>query len=273
MKLSPRRLPELTNPRQKSRTMSDMRLAVCSAVVCTAMFWTEVAVAQPPTDATALEVSTVRFTARDQLGYSVWSQPGIGVFSAHCVTLPFLIHMAYGVDESQIGGKEKWMDSEFFDVVAKPTGNIPLTREQLKPVLQQLLKERFHLATHPEVEPMKGYVLVCARTGSKLQPGKTDKPPGFRVYVGSGRLEGFNWSTQYLASMLQNPAGRPVVDRTGLSGVYDIKLYFAPDLEQESSLPSLFTALHETLGLELKSRKVPVSMQVIDHADRTPTAN
>jgi len=220
----------------------------------------------------ALEVATVRFTASKQRGYSVWSQPGIGIFSAHCVTLPFLIQMAYGIDESQIGGKEKWMDEEFFDVVAKPAGNIPLTREQLKPVLQQLLKERFHLTSHREIRTMKGYALVCARTGPKPEQSKTDRPPGFRIFVGPGRLDGLNWSMPYLASMLQNPAGKPVVDRTRLSGAYDIKLYFAPDLE-ESPLPSLFTALHETLGLELKPEKVPVPILMIDHADRVPTEN
>ena len=229
--------------------------------------------AEAETDKPALEVATVRSTAPNQLGSSFWSPPGTGTFSAHCVTLPFLIHMAYGIDEKQIGGKEKWMDSEYFDVVAKPAGNIPLTREQLKPVLQELLKDRFGLVTHSETETVKGYALVRARNGPKLEPGKTDKLPGFRVYVGPGKLEGLNWSMPYLASMLQNAAGGPVVDRTGLSGAYDIKLYFASDFEQESSQPSLFTALKETLGLELRPGKVPVQVLVIDHANRIPTEN
>jgi uncharacterized protein (TIGR03435 family) len=221
----------------------------------------------------ALEVATVRPNPPHDVCDSVWSKPGIGSFSAHCVKLPFLIHMAFGIDESQIENQEKWMDSETFDVEVKPSGNIFLTREQLEPVLQQLLKDRFHLVMHREIVTRKGYALVCARKGPKLRQSKSDKPPGFRVYVGPGRLEGLNWSMSYLASLLQNPAGLPVVDKTRLKGAYDINLQFAPGLEQESSLPSLFTALRESLGLELRSEIVAVPVLAIDHIDKTPTAN
>jgi len=189
------------------------------------------------------------------------------------VTLPFLIHMGYGIDEDQIVGRAKWMGSEFFDVVVKPSGEIPLTREQLKPVLQQLLRDRFHLTAHSDLEHVKGYMLVCAKNGPKLQPSNNDKPPNFRIYVGPGRLEGLNWSMAFLATTLQHPAGLPVVDQTGLTGAYDIKLNFAEGQGAESALPSLFTALHDGLGLELKLGKVSIPMLVIDHLDRNPTEN
>lgn len=232
-----------------------------------------VAQAQSPGPQSKLEVATVRPTPKSEIGSSIWSPPGIGTFSAHCVTVPFLIHMAYGIDEDQISGKAKWMDSEFFDVVAKPEGDIPLSREQLKPVLQQLLKDRFHLAVHSEPKLVKGYMLVCAKNGTKLQPSTSDKPPNFRIYVGPGRLEGVNWSMPFLVTTLQHTAGLPVIDQTGLTEMYDIKLYFAPDLDEESSLPSLFTALRENLGLELRPGKVSITMMVIDHLDRVPTEN
>ncbi len=220
-----------------------------------------------------LEVATVRPTPKSEIGPSIWSPPGTGTFSARCVTVPFLIHMAYGIDEDQIGGKTKWMDSTLYDVVVKPEGGIPLSREQLKPVLQEMLKDRFHLIAHSEPKLMKGYMLVCAKNGPKLQPSNNDKPPNFRVYVGPGRLEGLNWSMSFLATMLQHPAGLPVEDQTGLTGTYDVKLNFAQDVDQESSLPSLFTALHEDLGLELRTGKVSIPMLVIDHLDRIPTEN
>lgn len=229
--------------------------------------------AQPIQAQSTLEVATVRPTPKSEIGSSIWSPPGIGKFSAQCVTVPFLIHMAYGIDEDQIGGKAKWMDTEFFDVVVKPEGGIPLSREQLKPVLQEFLKDRFHLVAHSEPKLVKGYMLVCAKNGSKLQPSNNDKPPNFRVYVGPGRLEGLNWSMPYLATMLQHPAGFPVVDQTGLTGSYDIKLCFAQDIDQESPLPSLFTALHENLGLELRPGKVSIPTLVIDRLDRIPTEN
>lgn len=248
-----------------------MRLFVFSATMW--MLLITAAQAQSVAPQSTLEVATIRPTPKSQIGASVWTPPGIGRFSAHCVTLPFLIHMGYGIDEDQIVGKAKWMDSEFFDIVVKPSDDIPLSREQLKPVLQQLLSDRFHLIAHSEPKLVKGYMLVCAKNGPKLQPSDNDKPPNFRIYVGPGRLEGLNWSMPFLSSTLQHPAGLPVVDQTGLTGAYDIKLYFAEDQNTESALPSLFTALHESLGLELKLGKVSIPVLVIDHLDRSPTEN
>jgi uncharacterized protein (TIGR03435 family) len=220
-----------------------------------------------------LEVATVRLRPPGDVCESVWSKSGIGSFSAQCVKLPFLLHMAFGFEEGQIRGQEKWMNAETFDIVAKPSGHISLTREQLKPVLQQLLSERFHLRTHVGSEAVKGYALVVSKHGARMQPTKGDKPPGYRVYVGPGRIEGLNWSMSFLASMLQVPAGRPVVDKTGLHGSYDITLQFAPTLEEESSLPSLFTALRDSLGLDLHRETVTVPVLLVDHADKIPTEN
>jgi uncharacterized protein (TIGR03435 family) len=233
--------------------------------------------AQPQPSAasqSSFEVATIRHAppGTDPMS-GQWSPPGIGRFFAKNVTLVFLIHMAYGVDEKQIEGKPAWMDSELYDVEAKPAEGVKLSREELKPLLQNLLQERFHLVTHMEVKPRKGYALMIAPGGPKLQATKGDHFPGFRVHTAPGWLEGFNWSMPYLATMLQASAGRPVMDKTGLSGGYDLKLVYAPDVNTDSSLPSLFTALQETLGLKLESQDVPVQVVVIDHVDREPTEN
>jgi uncharacterized protein (TIGR03435 family) len=181
--------------------------------------------------------------------------------------------MAYGVDADQVFGKPSWLDSDFYDIEAKPEEGVKLSRDELKPRLQNLLAERFHLAAHFETKMVRGYALVAARGGPKLQPTKGDHFPGFRINSVPGDLEGFNWSMPYLAAMLQHVTSLPVADRTGIPGSYDIKLEFAPELEQDSTLPSLFTALRETLGLELKAQQVPMQVLVIDHIDRVPVAN
>lgn len=230
----------------------------------------------PPTTAPqgSFEVATVRRSAPNaDPGSGSWSRPGIGRFTAKHVTLGLLISLACGADEKQMEGKPGWMDSEFYDVDAKPADGVKLSREELKPLLQNLLEERFHLVTHREVKPVKGYALVVVPGGPKMQATKGDHFPNFRVRTGPGWLEGFNWSIPYLATMLQGPAGRPVVDKTGLSGSYDLKLVYAPEMTEDSSLPSLFTALQETLGLKLVAQDVPVEMVVIDHVDREPTEN
>jgi uncharacterized protein (TIGR03435 family) len=76
-----------------------------------------------------------------------------------------------------------------------------------------------------------------------------------------------------LASMLGRPLHVPVVDKTGIKGTYDIDLEFAPEDSADSSLPSMFTAIQEQLGLKLESQKVPMNMLVIDHCRHVPTEN
>ena len=76
-----------------------------------------------------------------------------------------------------------------------------------------------------------------------------------------------------LASMLGRPLDVPVVDKTGLKGIYEIDLKFAPEDGADSSLPSIFTAIQEQLGLRLESQKVPMQMLVIDRCQRVPMEN
>ena len=76
-----------------------------------------------------------------------------------------------------------------------------------------------------------------------------------------------------LAGMLARPVGRPVVDKTGITGKYDITLNFAPEGSTDSTLPSIFTALQEQLGLKLEPQKVPVEILVIDHLEKMPSEN
>lgn len=227
--------------------------------------------ARPP-DA-SFEVATIRETPPNEVGDSRWSPPGVGRFDADHVTLGFLIHLAYGVDENEIAGKPKWFDSTHYDLAAKPEDGIRLTREQLQPMLRNLLQQRFHLATHFETRMERGYALVTAKGGPKLEKTAGGKPPGFRILVAPGDLQGVNWSMPWLAAMLQQVMQEPVADETGLAGSYDVNLHFAPDVETESALPSVFTAVKETLGLELKARRVPVQWLVIDHVEEMPTAN
>ncbi len=228
---------------------------------------------QTPQPARSFEVATLREAMGSDGSDGSWSPPGIGHFTAHRLTLAFLIHLAYDIDTKQIVAKPSWLETDLFDIEAKPEAGIPLTREQLRPMLQTLLQERLHLAVHHETRPGPGFVLMVAKGGPKLQPTKGDRFPGYRIHVDSGNLQGVNWSMPYLASMLQAPSGRPVLDKTGIQGSFDIHLRFAPESAPESSLPSLFTALHDTLGLELKPQQIPIDVLVIDEADRVPSEN
>jgi uncharacterized protein (TIGR03435 family) len=86
-------------------------------------------------------------------------------------------------------------------------------------------------------------------------------------------LDGWGIAIDGFAGILAGAAGAPGIDKTGLTGSYDITLKYAPQSDPNSSLPSIFTAIQEQLGLKLEPAKVPVDYLIIDHVDRVPTEN
>jgi uncharacterized protein (TIGR03435 family) len=232
-------------------------------------------IAAPPIPAqTAFEVASVKVTPPDSIGYTSLSPPGAHRFTATNATMQLLIEMAFGVEERQISGGPSWIDMEHYNVEAKPEGDKELSNEQLKPLLQQLLAQRFKLETHREIKDFHGYALVVAKGGPKLTAAAGASE---QRYILRGGVRAQNVSMGWLAAALARPLGHPVVDKTGIKGNYDIKLEYAPDENDVSAaaaaLPSIFTALQEQLGLQLKTQQVPVEMLVIDRVERVPAEN
>jgi len=235
-------------------------------------FWICAATAQTPH--LTFEVATVR-PAPPQADPNTgsWSPPGKGRFTATHVSLALLLQLAYGVDDSQIANKPDWLETNLYDIVAKPEDGLSLTRDELRPRLQNLLQQRFHLVAHTETRSIRGYALVIAKGGPRLTPTRADHFPGFRINVSPGQMRGVNWSMPQLAKYLTPAAGFPVVDQTGITGSYDIGFSYEPNPDADGTLPSLHVALKEATGLLLKPQKVPVETVVIDSIDKTPTAN
>jgi uncharacterized protein (TIGR03435 family) len=215
------------------------------------------------------EVASVRLSPPDH-GFTSVSPYGSDTFTARNATLAYLMTIAFGVDSNQISGGPGWLDSQTYDITAKAEGNGGLTREQLRPLLRELLEQRFQLTTHRENKDLSGYALVVAKGGPKLQANQ-GAPQVINLF--SDRLLAQNVSMQTFAGVLAMPTGRPVVDKTAIEGMYDFNLRFAPNGANDSPLPSLFTALQEQFGLKLQSQKVPVEMLVVDHVEKTPTEN
>jgi len=220
---------------------------------------------------TAFEVASVRLTPPGSIGNTYLSPPGAASFTATNVTLDLLIEIAYGVDENQILKAPLWVGSQHYDVSVKPEGPGGLTYAQLKQPLQQLLEQRFGLGVHRENKEVDGYALVIAKGGPKLKPSTGDS--GHKKFILPNGIRFDHTLIATFAAALARPTGRPVVDKTGLSGDFDIDLKYAPEKAADSSLPSIFTALQEQLGLKLESAKVPFEMLVIDHVNRIPTEN
>jgi len=149
-------------------------------------------------------------------------------------------------------------------------------------MMQTLLAERFKLAAHWETRQLPAYALRAAPGKSKLKSSDPDKdlppPPGS---IGCPADDphchiGFccgSATMTIVTGMLSRQLGRPVIDKTCLTGSYYFGvLKWAGDESVGSSLPSLSTLLHEEFGLELKAEPGPVPILVIDHAEK-PMAN
>ncbi|HKO20558.1 MAG TPA: TIGR03435 family protein, partial [Acidobacteriaceae bacterium] len=168
-----------------------------------------------------------------------WSIPEVGRFNAIHLSLTYLIQLAWDMNTTQIVNAPDWLSTALFDISAKPEDGVRLTRDELRPRLQNLLQQRFHLVAHTETRSTDGYVLVVSKTCARLTPTKADHFPGFRRNVSSGHMSGFNWTMPQFAKYLTPAAGAPVVDQTGLTGSYDIDFTYNPKPDSDSPLPDL----------------------------------
>lgn len=218
----------------------------------------------------SFEVASIRPVPPNQQGFTSISPYGQPRFTAKNVSMTSLLELAYNVDDRYIKGMPKGEDATLFDIDAKTEGDVPLTYERLQPLMQHLLQQRFHLAAHRETEEISGYDLIVAKTGLKLKT--TDQPPK-RSYILPDEIHMPSGSMEIFARVLARVLHRPIQDVTQTPGNYEIQLKYAPEDATDSALPSVYTALKEQLGLELKPSKVAVAMLVVDHVDAMPTEN
>jgi uncharacterized protein (TIGR03435 family) len=191
------------------------------------------------------------------------------------VTLRQLVMRAYSIMDFQLIGPD-WMANLRFDLAFKYPGDTDKADEPDKDrralMLQTLLAERFHLAVHRESKEMPAFALLPAKGGPKLTDGR---PGGASTKTNRGRFEDEGVSMAGLAEQLAQQLEHPVVDKTGLPGVYNLKLEWTPDdaSGDQAPGPSIFAALQEQLGLKLQTQKSPVDIVVVDRVDRTPVEN
>lgn len=249
--------------------------------------------AQPaPAAAPQFEAASIKPGDPASPGTQMMITPG-GRFGAKNASLRALIRYAYDVRDNQISGGPNWLDSAKWDIEAKPEAPVnagPGNDNPLRRMVQSLLAERFKLALHRERKEQQVYALVIAKGGPKFKETEGNTGPGGggrgkgMTRFSRGALNGNGTTMEMLAQLLSNTLGRSVLDKTGLTGGYDIKLEWTPDESEmmmkgpdggaaaptppDSSGPSLFSALQEQLGLKLESTKGPVEILVIDRAEK-----
>ena len=230
-----------------------------------------------------------------------------GKFEAHNLTVRKLIYIAYKVKLTDVIGGPAWLNSDTYDITATAAD---MTGDNFSLTLQTLLEDRFKLKVHRETKEGNVYDLTIAKAGLKMQPTPPDacipftlaknRPaqptdenwcgwrqsrPGLRIGSGITFADPTGFPLQGLIGQLSTIVDKPVIDRTALTGSYNIHLQWTPedanptapgDPTQPTTLPdtgpTIFTALREQLGLELKPAKGPVTVLVIDTVDH-PSEN
>jgi uncharacterized protein (TIGR03435 family) len=217
--------------------------------------------------AASFEVATIKPAIPDA-GGSSGEDGRQGTLRVYNVTLRRCIRYAYAIPEDQIIGGPKWIDESRYNILAK--ADHPAGEPELLTMLQPLLADRFRLAFHYESRELPGYALTAVKGGVRAPAADPNRRIG--ANGGRGFIDAVASPLSELTIRLSALLGRPVVDMTGDVRKFDLHLKWAPDDPAAGAnsatpdRPSLFTALQE-LGLKLESRRVPVDVLVVDHAE------
>lgn len=249
-------------------------MAVCVAL-CAALSFAQAppATSGPP----RFDVASIHPSNPEQLAAG-WSgiSSSQGRTSALNVTLKGTIAEAYEVAEDRILGGPEWIYSDRVQIEAK--AGQPVGKEVLDSMLRTLLADRFKLQLHRKTRPRLTLALEIAKHGPKLQSVAAGNSS---FENGHGRLDATTLNMTQFAEILSHELRPlPVVDRTGLTGSFKFTLRFNADRPRiadpvDSATDLRFeisNAMQQQLGLELKSKKLPAEMLVIDHAEK-PSAN
>jgi uncharacterized protein (TIGR03435 family) len=230
------------------------------------------------------EVATIK-PARPEGRFSLTVNRS-GMLNTTSTTVADLIKFAYDLHPRQITKGPAWLESEKYDITAKPdTEGIP-NPTQLKLMVQKLLKERFQLTFHNEKKELSVYAISVTKTGPKLTKNESGgNLPGYGG--GRGTFIVRNSSIAEFGHILQaNILEQPVVDQTGLGATrYDFTLKWTPDPSQSQIggpappnapppadnadvPPDIFTAFQQQLGLKLENTKAPVDVMVVDRLEK-----
>jgi len=231
-------------------------------------------VAQQPAPQPTLrfEVAAIKPVADVPPGARIgYNDAPAAVLTFENLTLRMLISSAYGVLDERISGPG-WLDEARFTITAKPpAGYEPSQRPTL---IRNLLIDRFGLVAHQEKKDVSGFALRVDASGHQLVTAK-----GERTFLTGrpGLISGNGRRIVEILPQLTRTVGSPVIDETGLSGTYDIKLQWTPQLNAGGNTGepevSVFTALREQLGLRLEPARVSVDVVVVDRIARVPTEN
>lgn len=192
------------------------------------------------------------------------------------VPLRYCLEWAYSLQDYEIVGPEWIKSDERYDITAKASG--PASNEEMRPMLQTLLRERFQMKVHRERRLMEAYVLLPGKGPAKVSEPLPDGQPSLKPAPKGTLFHKFAISR--LTFLLTRRMDHPVLDLTGLPGIYDYTVNLS-GLSEFSGPPSpdpnglsIFAAIQQDLGLKLEARKQqPIDILVIDAVNKVPIEN
>lgn len=251
------------------------------------------------------EVASIKTSTGCENPGSKGAGPSPGRLDMRCTKLADLIRAAYGLfangvsrnpQSLPVSGGPAWIDSDLYDINAKAEGN-PRMEMMMGPMLQALLEDRFKVKVHHETREVPVYALTGVKGGFKLKQLEagsctpmtfppTPFAPGQKPACGRSSvqkkgpnltLDMYGMSMTELCKSLSSRLDRAVIDKTGITGMFDFHLEFSPDdggaaPPDDTAGPSIFTAVQEQLGLKLEPAKGPGEFLVIDNAEK-PSEN
>jgi len=226
------------------------------------------------------DVATIRPSAETDRNGGIKALPGGNGYTAQNIPVKLMISLMYRIPMRQISGGPDWLESDRYNVEAK--ADRPYSLDDLHTMYQNLLTDRFNLKFHKETKEGPVYALTLDTPGSRMKINNNAQDFNIPItFSPSGAAVGVRVPIPYLCWWLGQQLQadqRPVVDKTGLDKNYDFTISFAPirppdaTPSESETLPSIFDALKEQLGLKLQPQKGPVEYYVIDHIER-PSAN
>lgn len=221
------------------------------------------------------EVASVKLSDPQSRNNAAPFQMSPGSLTTRGLPLRACIMLAYKVMPAQIVGPD-WLDDVRLDIVAKAA--TPVDEQQLALMFRTLLTERLGVKTHTDRKEMPVYVLTLAKGGPKFSPSATEGPLATEQ---NGRVLTIRNISMFEFAMEMSGKlfDRPLVDATGLKGRYDIRidasdtLAGGPGTGQMEALNAMILVFQEQLGLKVEAKKDWVDVLIVDHAEKTPTAN
>jgi uncharacterized protein (TIGR03435 family) len=229
-------------------------------------------VAAPAFDVASIKVSQPGRVGGNPFGDNIKATPGS--LNIRSGTLKTCIAWAYHVFEYQVTAPD-WAGSDRYDIVAKAAG--PAAEPELRLMLQALLADRFHLTFHRQTKEMSAYLLVVGKNGPKFEESKSEGESDIQPDQKTMSIMVHRVPIAQLVEVLSKVFQMPVVDTTGLTKRYDVTINVAKYIQQSGDRPDPLSiiqmGLQEELGLKLESKKVPLDLLIVDHAEKVPTEN